>query len=60
MQGQVLADLITQHPCVLIDDVAKLANNYASLQPWILSFDGSWTEESVGIEVAIISQIGRI
>lgn len=33
MKGQVLADFVTQHPCIPINDVFKLANNYVNLQP---------------------------
>ena len=59
MKGHVLADFITQHPCIPIDDVAELGDHYVSLQPWILSFDDSWTQGGVWIRVAIIIPIGR-
>ena len=40
LKGQALADFVTQHPCIPIDEVSEFTNNYVSLQPWILSFDG--------------------
>ena len=55
MKGQVLGNFITQHPCIPIDDVVEMANNYVSLQPWILSFDGSRMQGCVGIGEAVIS-----
>jgi len=41
LKGQVLANFVTQHPHVQVNDVSELANNYVSLQFWILSSDGS-------------------
>ena len=60
IEGVTLADFITQHSCVPVDDVVELANNYVSLQPWILSFDGSRTQIGVGIRVTIISLTGKV
>ena len=55
-----LADFVGQYPCIPIDSVFELANNYVSLQLWILSFGGSRTKEGVRIGVAVISPTGRV
>ena len=60
IKGQVLANFITHHPSIPIIDVSVWANNYVGLQPSILSFDGSWTQDDVGVGLVLINPNGKV
>ena len=61
IKGQILTDFLADHPCVYISsDVENgIEIGYISLDPWTLQFDGSITEESVGVRIVIISPFGK-
>ena len=60
IKGQVLANFLVKHRFVEIEDVVAEMNNYISLQPWVLMFDGSKTKEGASVGVKVINPKGNV
>ena len=41
IKGQAVANFLTKHPCVDIQDPLEICQGYVQLDPWVLAFDGS-------------------
>ena len=59
-RGQALANFLVDHPSLEIqpEKDVELRIYQVETRPWILKFDGSSTEKSVGVGIVIISPKG--
>ena len=50
MKGQILVDFLVEHPGpdIIPENFRGIKVRFMSVSPWVLQFDGSSTEESIG------------
>ena len=56
VKGQALADFLADHPCTDVTDFNE--SLILEVTPWKLFFDGSKSEQGVGIGVVLESPLG--